>query len=184
MRKSVEQIIDELIGREGGYVNHPKDRGGPTRWGVTEQVARAFGYRGSMRELPRAEAERIYLSRFWTGPRFNLVAQVFQRVGEELLDTGVNMGPEIPARFLQRALNLLNREASAYPDIAVDGRIGPMTIASLQGFKAARGSAGELVLLKTLDGFQVGRYADITEARPANEAFFYGWIAHRIGQAV
>ena len=40
----VEELIDELIEREGGYANHPADRGGPTRFGITEAVARAHGY--------------------------------------------------------------------------------------------------------------------------------------------
>ena len=49
----VNELIDELIEREGGYVNHPSDRGGPTRFGITEAVARAHGYAGAMAELPR-----------------------------------------------------------------------------------------------------------------------------------
>ena len=54
----IDDLLDGLIEREGGYVNHPADRGGPTCWGITEAVARAHGYRGSMRNLPRAEAAR------------------------------------------------------------------------------------------------------------------------------
>jgi len=92
------------------------------------------------------------------------------------------MGTSVPGLFLQRALNLLNRGATDYPDLTVDGRIGTMTIAALKQFKATRGSEGAKVLLKTIDGFQLGRYADITEARPANEAFFYGWVRTRIGE--
>ena len=53
-------LIDALIEREGGYVNHPADRGGPTCFGITEAVARAHGYRGAMRQLPRDEAVAIY----------------------------------------------------------------------------------------------------------------------------
>ena len=45
---TIDTLIDGVIGREGGYSNHPADRGGPTRWGVTEAVARANGYRGDM----------------------------------------------------------------------------------------------------------------------------------------
>ena len=55
---NVDALIDELIEREGGYVNHPADKGGPTRFGITEAVARAHGYRGAMAELPRDEARR------------------------------------------------------------------------------------------------------------------------------
>jgi lysozyme family protein len=48
-----DRLIDELIEREGGYVNHPGDKGGPTRFGNTEAVARAQGYTGPMALLPR-----------------------------------------------------------------------------------------------------------------------------------
>jgi hypothetical protein len=54
----VEGLIDALIDREGGYVNHSADKGGPTCFGITEAVARAHGYRGAMRELPRDEARK------------------------------------------------------------------------------------------------------------------------------
>ena len=52
----VDELIDELIEREGGYVHHPADRGGPTRFGITEAVARAHGYGGAIADLPREEA--------------------------------------------------------------------------------------------------------------------------------
>lgn len=50
---TIDQMIDALIDREGDYVNHPADRGGPTRFGITEAVARAHGYAGPMALLPR-----------------------------------------------------------------------------------------------------------------------------------
>ena len=49
----VDGLIDGLIEREGGYVDHPADKGGPTCFGITQAVARAQGYAGPMRELPR-----------------------------------------------------------------------------------------------------------------------------------
>ena len=48
-----DALIDAVIDREGGYVNHTADRGGATCWGITEAVARAQGHAGAMRELPR-----------------------------------------------------------------------------------------------------------------------------------
>ena len=53
----VDALIEALIEREGGYANHPADKGGPTCFGITEAVARAHGYAGAMRDLPRVEAE-------------------------------------------------------------------------------------------------------------------------------
>ena len=176
----VTDVIDALIAREGGYVDHPADRGGPTRWGITEQVARAWGYAGDMQELPRETAEAIYLERYWTGPGFNQVAARTDTIAEELLDTGVNMGPMVASRFLQRALNVLNRGASVYPDVAVDGVIGRMTLHALDRFIAARGPEGLKVLLRMLNAQQSVRYIELAEARPSQEDFEYGWQRERV----
>lgn len=179
----IDALIDEVIGREGGYSNHPADRGGPTRWGVTEQVARAYGYVGDMKQLPRPVAAAIYRRRYWSDVKFDRIAAIMPRIGAELFDTGINMGPAVAGGFLQRALNGLNRNAAGWPDLAVDGMIGAMTIAAANAFWRERGDVGEAVLLKALDALQGERYFAITEARPANEAFLYGWLANRIGQA-
>ena len=71
----VDRLIDALIEREGGYVDHPADKGGPTCFGITEAVARAHGYRGAMRQLPREEAAAIYRRLYWLRPRFDEVAK-------------------------------------------------------------------------------------------------------------
>ncbi len=55
---TVEKLIEDLIDREGGFVDHPADRGGATCWGVTENVARREGYRGAIRTLPRQTPPR------------------------------------------------------------------------------------------------------------------------------
>lgn len=177
----VDTLIDEVIGREGGYSNHPADRGGATRWGVTEAVARAHGWRGEMRHFPRAEAVAVYRRLYWLRPGFDRVAALAPRLAAELFDTGVNMGPEVAAGFLQRALNALNRGGRDYADLAVDRRIGPATVAALAAFLRARGGPGEAVLVKAVDALQGERYLRLAESRPANEAFLYGWLANRLG---
>jgi len=178
---TIEAMIDAVIGREGGYTNNPADRGGPTRWGITEQTARAYGYSGAMNVLPRELAVEIYRKRYWTGVGFNNVGAVYPKVGEEMFDTGINMGPATAGKFLQRALNVLNRGHSDYGDIGVDGLIGPGTIAALKAYAAKRGAEGEAVLLRALDGLQAARYIDIAEKNPSQEAFVYGWLRTRVG---
>lgn len=177
----LDALIDELIEREGGYVNHPADKGGPTNFGITEAVARAHGYPGPMRSLPREEAAAIYRRLYWLRPRFDEVASRAPRVAGELFDTGVNMGPAVAATFLQRALTALNRGGTDYPDLVPDGRIGPHTLAALDAFLKVRASRGETVLLRALEALQGERYLRLAERRPANEAFLYGWLANRIG---
>ena len=176
-------LIEALIDREGGYVANPADNGGSTRFGITEAVARANGYRGAMRDLPREEAAAIYKRIYWLRPRFDEVAARSARIAAELFDTGANMGPAVAVTFLQRALTALNRNGSDYPDLVPDGRVGPNTLAALDAFLALRGKTrGETVLLRALEALQGERYLRLAERRPANEAFLYGWLANRIGE--
>ena len=181
---AIEELIDELIEREGGYANHPADKGGPTRFGITEAVARAHGYGGAIADLPREEAEAIYGRLYWLRPRFDEVAERAPAVAAELFDTGANMGPAVAATFLQRALTALNRNGKDYPDLVPDGRIGRETLAALDAFLDVRGrDRGETVLIRALDALQGERYLRLAEKRPANEAFLYGWLANRIGSS-
>jgi lysozyme family protein len=180
----IDQLVGSLIEREGGYVDNPADKGGPTCFGITQAVARANGYAGAMRQLPRDEAAAIYKRLYWLRPRFDAVAERSPRVASELFDTGVNMGPAVAVTFLQRALTALNRNGTDYPDLVPDGRIGPQTLAALDAFLKIRGGAsGETVLLRALEALQGERYLRLAERRPANEAFLYGWLANRIGEA-
>ena len=174
-----DEIIAGVVGREGGYVDNPDDKGGPTRWGVTEKVARAHGYTGSMRDLPRATAIAIYEADYWFGPRFDQVHTVSPALAEELCDTGINMGPAVQAKMLQRWLTALNVKGTLYPDLVADGQIGPRTITALQLFLKARGQAGEQVLLRALNSSQAVRYLELAEQRVENETFLYGWLAGR-----
>ena len=120
----VDQMVDALIEREGGYVNHPADKGGPTCFGITEAVARAHGYAVQCvifrdpKPLPSTSACIGYVR------GFQRIASRSARVAAELFDAGVNMGPAVAATFLQRSLTALNRNASDYPDLVPDGRIG------------------------------------------------------------
>lgn len=181
MLTDIAALIDGVIEREGGYVNHPDDRGGPTRWGITEAVARAHGFRGVMPALPRDAAATIYERVYWQRPGFDRVAARAPALAAELFDTGINMGVGVAAGFLQRALNALNRQGSDFPDLTVDRRIGSGTLAALDRFLALRRD-GEPVLLKAVEALQGERYIALAEARPANESFVYGWLATRLGQ--
>lgn len=176
----IETLLDGLIEREGGYVDHPADRGGPTNWGITENIARAHGYAGAMRDLSRDAARVIYRECYWTGPGFDRIAECAPCLAAELFDTGVNMGPAVATGFLQRSLNALNRGGSDWPDLDLDRRLGPQTLAALDAFLKLRGVTAEAVLVKAVNALQGARYIDLAEQRPANEAFAFGWLKHRV----
>jgi lysozyme family protein len=184
---AVVKMIDALIGIEGGYVNDPKDSGGATRWGVTERVARHAGYAGPMAELPRATAFNIYLSQYYIGPRFHMVAGLSQDIASELFEIEVNLPPGRAAGFLQRALVALNDPVGngkpaqmLFPDFKPTGHISAVTLDALERFLKRRGKDGQTVLLRLINSQQACYYLDRAETRPANERFIYGWVLHRV----
>lgn len=176
----INTIIDKVLDTEGGYVNDPLDSGGETNWGITVKVARENGYLGDMEDMPKAVAHSIYYKQYVIVPGFDKIMAISEQIAEELIDTGVNMGVSVAGRFLQRALNALNNQSTDYPDLVVDGKIGNTSINALKSFLNKRGNDGEVVLLMALNSLQAVRYLEISEARPKNERFLYGWIRARV----
>lgn len=177
---SIDSLIDGVIGREGSYSNNPADRGGETMWGITAAVARASGYGGSMRDMPRETAKDIYFKRYVQGPGFAAIMALSEPIAEELVDTGVNMGPAVASLMLQKALNGLNQQGRDYNDIIEDGDVGQATLNALNAYLRKRGSEGEKVLITALNCLQGARYIDLARGRPKNEAFLYGWLRTRV----
>lgn len=176
----IEQYINDLISREGGYVNDPTDRGGETKYGITVATARAYGYTGAMKDLPLETAKAIYLKTYWLAPKFDQINAICASVAEELLDTGVNCGVAFAKPTLQRSLNLLNLNGALFPDLAVDGVYGPKTYDALKIYLNKRGKDGEKVLLRVLNVLQAERYISLAERNPSQEKFFYGWMLNRV----
>lgn len=177
---SIDAMIEATIGKEGRYSNHPLDRGGETCWGITKAVARRNGYQGDMRDLPRDKAVAIYREEYAIRPGFAAAAEISPTVGEELFDTGVNMGVSVPARWFQMALNGLNRQGKDYPDIAEDGDVGPATLAAFRAYRRVRGVDADPVMLKALNSLQGARYVELARGRSANEDFLFGWLRTRV----
>ncbi|MFL9960472.1 glycosyl hydrolase 108 family protein [Paraburkholderia sediminicola] len=113
---SFDDAFDALIGNEGGYSNNPADPGGETMWGVTARVARAAGYTGPMKDLPRDTAKAIAKKLYWDPLRLD---ELDARVAFQIFDANYNGGH--PVIWMQGAAGA-----------KVDGLIGPATIAAVQ----------------------------------------------------
>lgn len=173
--KTVDQMIDDIIAVEGGYVDHPNDKGGPTKYGITIATAKANGYTGDMRNLPLDLAKQIYRKQYLVQPGFDQYLTLSPAIAAELFDTGVNMGPARAALFLQRAVNAL-----AGSGLAVDGKLGPATLAAVKAYLASRKNDGESNLVKALNCLQGVRYIELVEANSSQRSFVNGWFAARV----
>ena len=180
MSKLKLDTINEIIDIEGGYVNDSADSGGATRYGITEAVARRYGYTYKMESLPRSLAFEIYSKRYWDSLNLDEVEKLSHMIAKELADTGVNMGVGRAAEFIQRSLNVLNNNGKFYNDIKVDGDIGGKTIKALQSYLGIRGKDGETVLFKMLNSLQGAFYITLAERRTKDEKFVFGWFENRV----
>jgi len=177
---SFNLAFEHTLGDEGGYSNHPSDRGGETMWGITIAVARDYGYSGNMREMPIETAKEIYRKRYWNKLNLDEVNKLSPALALKLFDMGVNMGQARAGLFLQTALNVFNKQETLYADVAEDGDIGRNTITALRAYYAKRGALGEKVILRAANCLQGAFYIDISRNRKANEDFTFGWFANRI----
>lgn len=183
---AVALILSAVFAVEGGYVNDPSDPGGATNHGVTEKVARASGYKGSMRDFQKhcseahaVCADLIYTRDYIIAPGFMPIVGLDPAVAEELVDSAVNFGPARPSRWFQQSLNQLHNGRQT---VKVDGKVGHGTVASFRALRAALGASPACrALLNLLDGRQANEYRRLAKADPRFNRFLKGWLRNRVG---
>lgn len=173
----LDKRIKKLISIEGGdkYTNDPDDKGGPTRWGVTQAIARAFGYSGDMQFLPYEKAVEIYKKLFWYGPKFDVIAKISDELASICFDWGVNAGPTVPVKAMQRCLNALNDDEKQYKDLVCDGVLGNVTFYALDKYIELRKKEGLALFLQMLRSLRSVFYIELVEKSKTQEKFEYGW---------
>lgn len=169
------EAFKETLANEGGYSNRTDDAGGETNFGITVAVARANGYYGPMKDLTIEQAKSIYKKRYWDPLRLDDLQS--SALAKKLFDTGVNCGIGTAAKFLQRALNVLNRGGKDWPDLTVDGSIGLATVAMTNKATGLR----ETNVLKVVNILQGMYYIGLAENPERQDRMnLNGWINSRI----
>lgn len=178
--QTVRQIAQDIVAREGGFVNDPDDPGGATKYGVTIHTMRRLGLdlTGDMivdvddvRALSRDQATDIFIRHYFNQPRISEMPEVLQ---PSLFDMYVNAGSNA-VKILQQMLCEMGYS------VVVDGVIGPQSLA------AARDAASPDPL-SLRDAYGVARrnyYFRLADKRPASRKYARtrsggkgGWI-HR-----
>ncbi|OWV60415.1 peptidoglycan-binding protein [Mameliella alba] len=122
-------MAEEIVAREGGYVNDPDDPGGATKYGVTIHTMRRLGLdldgngrvdAADVRQITREQAVTIFLTHYFLKPR---IAELPEPLHATVFDMYVNAGGNA-VKILQRLLNQMGEQ------VTVDGAIGPQTVAA------------------------------------------------------
>lgn len=167
--KTVDQLIEDVIRREGAYVNHPADKGGPTNWGITKATLENFyGFKVTEREvkdLTQAEAKLIYLNKYFYGPRIDKLPPPIQA---QVLDIAVNSGPKKAVELLQKVVG-----------VSQDGKIGPVTIAATAAslrdvYDDPDGDTDAVNNALAVERLKF--YARIVKKNPSQAVFIEGWV--------
>ena len=147
-----EDIINDVIEKEGGYVNDPKDPGGETKYGISK---RAFP-RVDIKSLTKEDAKKIYKDNYWIPSKAESIPENLRHI---YFDMCVNFGMRGAGRVLQRACNGKNKNK-----IEVDGRVGKKTIAACKNLEPDR-----------LRSYRVLKFGHIVYKNVSMEKFWYGW---------
>lgn len=167
---NIETMLDNLLKTEGGYVDHPADKGGPTNYGITipalnEYTGLRNNTKNDIKELPKYIARDIYMELYYRKPKINRLPNNIQPI---VFDMAVNHGPKIAVQLLQSQLL-----ADGYHINKVDGDIGPLTI---NASKSASIDLGP-VFINNLINRRIARYKAIIKHDPSQKVFEKGWIA-------
>lgn len=167
--KSIDQMIRDVLVREGGYIDHPSDRGGPTNYGITQKtLSRYYGRAATTAEVKALSidvAEEIYKRNYFYGPSIDSLDETLQPF---IFDSAVNHGPRRAIKFLQSVCN----QAGCDPRLSEDGAIGPNT---RRGINWALKEMGD-TFLEALIEERKNFYLVIVAARPSQKIFLEGWM--------
>ena len=155
-------IINEDSSRS--WAESVDNNGGGVIAGINEKTFPSqFAYIRSIFQPNRGTAiAEFYQAQFWTPMLLGGVEN--QDIANRVLDAAVNMGPKTAVKMLQSAFNLL-----PLGGLAVDGAIGPNTLAAVNG-------ASSDALLAAFRQVRADRYRVIVANNPFNEPYLNGWL--------
>ena len=156
-----ERIFDYLLRVEGGYSDDENDKGGKTKYGITEEEARKYGYKGDMQDLTKDFAKNIYLKKYYLGNKLDKV--VNDKVALSICDWAVNSGRN-GTKNAQIAINQLTNA-----NLDVDGIIGNKTLEALNSVDPEK-------FLEVYHNLQRIYYKGKVEADRTQEGFLTGWL--------
>ena len=152
MLVNFDEIIEVVLHHEGGYVNDKDDPGGETNFGIAKRSHPDV----DIKNLTKDGAKEIYKEHYWDRNKVESLSEDLRHI---YFDMCVNQGRGRAVKILQKAANAKGA------NLKVDGGMGPMTIAAMNG-----------VELDRVRAYRVKYYADLVTRKPDLEKFYFGWF--------
>lgn len=158
---TIDDVLTDILAREGGFVNDAIDAGGPTNHGVTAATLGAYRRLGrpatvdEVKALSEAEARDIFRARYVSAPGLDVLPRWLLPI---VVDDGVLSGPKTAITSLQQVLG-----------VVADGILGPKTLHAITTKDPA-------ALLTALVKARVMHYVEIVERNPSQMRFLRGWV--------
>ena len=158
----LDQSLDWLLEEEGGWSNHPSDRGGATMYGITQSTYNAWRKKKGrpaqpVRLVSKEEAKELYNEEYWKAASCDKLPWPINYL---TFDAAVNSGVKRAKQWLQTGLHC-----------QPDGIVGQATI---QAAEQAVATGNTSALLGIVDARTVF-LARLVQSQPSQAAFLLGW---------
>ena len=172
MKTEFNEIIEEVLEAEGGFVNDPDDLGGATNFGVTQKSYSAFLDRevsvDDVKNMTREEAKECYKKDFWYPAKVDRLPENLRHI---YFDMTVNMGRKNAGKIIQQAVNTKKNQTL----LEVDGIVGSGTLSHVTDL-TLKDVLVERAMFFANNCFDGSRFAK----RTSQNKFLRGWIFHRV----
>ncbi len=164
----IDQIIKTILKHEGGYVNHPSDKGGPTKYGITQRTLTDYLCRQAeiddVKNMEKSTAIDIYKDIYYRTPKIDVLPDSLQPL---ITDMAVHHGPRRAIKILQEEL-----QHDGFNVGLMDGIIGKKTIkCTAQGLQKFELDFIDFVIERRLIFCK-----NIIQRDPTQKVFWNGWM--------
>ena len=163
MDNEIQTELTKILDREGwpAYTDHPDDRGGPTKGGITLTTLRSWRGQSqlgekALKDLTHNEALSILYKRYVECNGIDKLSN--NSLKYHVIDNAVLSGPFIAVKDLQKSLHIKD-----------DGIIGPITLYAI-GRKGYEDVNRLLAVTRSL------RLARFVQKNPNQLVFLVGWL--------
>lgn len=195
---SFEKAYSLVAGYEGQWCDVPGDRGGETYkgiaraffgswsgWATIDNAKKHGAYKAGPAEFSRhlekivslrEAVEAWYRKEWWD--RLGLGRLPSQSLANEVFEQAVNLGMGGAGKLVQKMCNAFNRARDGsplFPDLEIDGAVGPKTLDAL-GVLLAANQDNEELMVRALNCLQGAHYVDLACRRPVQRKFIRGWL--------